>query len=41
VTAVVLVIRQPAARLIQEGAGAEATAVVLMIRQVAAMLVKE
>jgi hypothetical protein len=40
-TAVVLVIRQPAARLVQEGAGAVVTAVVLVIRQLSAMLVQE
>ncbi len=40
-TAVVLVIRQPAVRLVQEGAGAVVTVVVLVIRQLSAMLVQE
>ncbi len=40
-TAVVFVICQPAAKLVQEGAGAVVTAVVLVIRQLSAMLVQE
>ncbi len=40
-TAVVVVIRQLAAMLVQEGAGTGVTAVVLVICQLAAMLVQE